>query len=153
MINFDYNIIENIKEHLNWLQIPGHPYTILKIGGSGSGKTSALLNLNICQPDTDKIYLYVKDPCEAKDQLVINKREGAGLEEFHSFKSFIEYSHDMDNIYENIEECNPNKEPKILILFDDTIVAMFGNKKLNPTVTELSVIYFYLLLTTKTYSF
>ena len=82
MINFDYNIKENIKEHLNWLQIPGHSYTILKIGGSRSGKTSALLNLNICQPDTDKIYLYFKDPCEAKDQLVINKRRPRGTSQF-----------------------------------------------------------------------
>ena len=42
------------------LVIPDHPYIILIIGGSGSGKTNALLNLINNQPDIDKIYLYAK---------------------------------------------------------------------------------------------
>ena len=46
--------------------IPNHPYKILIIGGSGSGKTNALLNLIENQPDIDKIYLYAKDPYECK---------------------------------------------------------------------------------------
>ena len=41
----------------------------------------------------------------------------------------------MDDIYKNIEECNPNKKCKILIAFDDVIADMLSNKKLNPTVT------------------
>ena len=41
----------------------------------------------------------------------------------------------MDDIYKNIEECNPNKKRKILIAFDDVIADMLSNKKLNPTVT------------------
>ena len=45
----------------------------------------------------------------------------------------------MDNIYKNIEEFNPNKEPKILIVFDDMIADMDNNKKLNPIVTELFI--------------
>ena len=45
------------------------------IGGSGSGKTNALLNLINHEPDIDKIYLYAKDPYEAKYQLLINKIE------------------------------------------------------------------------------
>ena len=46
MINFDDVTKENIKEHNpNWPQIPDHPYRILIIGGSGSGKTNSLLNL------------------------------------------------------------------------------------------------------------
>ena len=48
------------------------------IGGSGSGKTNALLNLINNQPDIDKIYLYAKDPYEAKYQYLINKREKVG---------------------------------------------------------------------------
>ena len=52
---------------------------ILIIGGSGSGKTNALLNLINNQPDIDKIYLYAKDPYEAKHQHLINKREKVGL--------------------------------------------------------------------------
>ena len=45
------------------------------IGGSGSGKTNSLFNLINQQPDIDKIYLYAKDPYEAKYQLLINKIE------------------------------------------------------------------------------
>ena len=65
-----------------WLHIPDHPYRILIVGGSGSGKTNALLNLINKQPDIDKIYLYAKDPYEAKYQYLINKREKVGLDHF-----------------------------------------------------------------------
>ena len=67
MINFDDVTKENIKEHNpNWPQIPDHPYRILIIGGSGSGKTNSLFNLINEEPDIDKICLYAKDPCEVK---------------------------------------------------------------------------------------
>ena len=57
------------KQHnLKWPYITDHPYRILIIGGSGSGKTNALVNLIYNQPDIDKIYLYAKDPYEAKYQ-------------------------------------------------------------------------------------
>ena len=62
------------------------------IGGLGSGKTTLLLNLIENQPNIDKIYLYSKDPFEAKYQYVINKREGAGIDHFNDPKDFIEYS-------------------------------------------------------------
>ena len=76
MINFDDYTNENKTEHNSkWPYIPDHPYRILIIGGSGSGKTNALLNLINNQPDIDKIYLYAKDPSEAKYQYLINKRE------------------------------------------------------------------------------
>ena len=45
----------------------------------------------------------------------------------------------MDHIYKNIEECNPNKKHKILIVFDHIIVDMLSNKKLYPIVTELFI--------------
>ena len=45
----------------------------------------------------------------------------------------------MNNTYENIEEYNPNKEHKVLILFDDTITAMLINKKFQQLVTELFI--------------
>ena len=54
-------------------------------------------------------------------------------------KAFIEYSNDMDDVYKNIEEYNPNKKRKILIVFDDIIADMVCNKKLNPIVTQLVI--------------
>ena len=54
-------------------------------------------------------------------------------------KAFIEYSNDMDDVYKNIEEYNPNKKRKILIVFDDMIADMACNKKLNPIVTQLVI--------------
>ena len=59
------------------------------------------------QPDIDKIYFYAKDPYEAKYQLLINKRESTGLKYLNDSKAFIEYSNDMDGIYQNFEEYNP----------------------------------------------
>ena len=86
MINFDDYTNENIIEHNSkWPYIPDHPYRILIIGGSGSGKTNALLNLN--QPDIDKVYLYAKDPYEAKYQYLINKSEKVGLDHFNDPKA------------------------------------------------------------------
>ena len=119
----------------NWPQTPDHPYRILIIGGSGSGKTNSLFNLISQQPDIDKMYIYGQDPYEAKYQFLINKPERTGLK--HS-KTFIEYSNDLDDIYKNIEEYNPNKKCKILIVFD-TIADMLSNKKLNLIVTELFI--------------
>ena len=140
MFNFDYISKENIKEHnLKWPEIPNHPYRILIIGDSGSGKTNALLNLTDHKPDIDKIYLYAKDPYKAKYQLLTKKRESTGLKYLNDLKAFIEYSNDMDDIYKNIKEYNPNRKRKILIVFDDIISDMLSNKKLNSIVTELFI--------------
>ena len=91
-----------------------------------------MLNQTSPEPDIDKIYLYAKDPYEEKYQLLINKRESTGLKYLNDWKVFIEYPND---IYKNIEEYNPNKKRKILILFDDMITDMLSNKKHNPIVT------------------
>ena len=75
MINFDDYANENKTQHdQRRSYIPDHPYRILIIGRSESGKTNALLNLINNQPDIDKIYLYAKDPCKAKYQFLVNKR-------------------------------------------------------------------------------
>ena len=137
MINFDdYANKNKTKHNLNWPYIPDHPYRILIIGGSGSGKTNALINLIEDQPDIDKIYLYAKDPYEGKYQFLINKRESVGLKHFNDHKAFVEYSNDMYDVYKNINNYNPDKENKILIVFDDMIADMINNKKLNSIVTE-----------------
>ena len=109
MINFDDYVSENKTEHVkNWPYTSDHPYRIFKIGGSGSGKTNALLNLIENQPDIDKIYFYAKDPYEAKYQYLINIREKVGLKRINDSKAFIGYSNDMCDIYKNVNYYNPN---------------------------------------------
>ena len=70
---------------------------------------------------------------------LINKRESTGLEHFNDYKAFIEYSDDINDIYKNKEEYNPNKKHKMLIVFDDMIADKLSNKRLNPVVTELFI--------------
>ena len=130
MINFDDYVNENkIVHNKNGPYTPDHPYRILIIGGSESGKTNVLLNLIENQPDIDKTYLYVKDPYEAKYQYLINKGEDVGINHFNDPKAFIEYSNHMDNVYKNVNYYNPDKENKILIVFADIIADMNQNKK------------------------
>ena len=117
MITFDDYTNENKTKHNpNWPYISDHPYKILIIGGSGSGKTNALLNLINKQPDIDKLYLYAKDQCEAKHKFLINKRESIGLKNFDDPKAFIEYLNDMQDVYKNTDEYNIDKDRKILIV-------------------------------------
>ena len=74
-----------------------------------------------------------------KYQYLINKREKVGLNHFNDPKAFMEYSNDMQDVYQNIEDYNPIKKRKILIVFDDMIADMINNNKLNPVVTELFI--------------
>ena len=105
MINFDNYTNESITKHnKNWPYIPDHPYRILIIRGSRSGKTNLSLNLIENQPDIDKIYLYAKDSYESKYQYLINKREGVGINHFNYPKAFIEYSNNVHDVYKNIDE-------------------------------------------------
>ena len=77
--NYDQSV--KINHTPNWSHIPDHLCRILIINGSGSGKTTVLLNLIKHQwPNIDKIYSYVMDPFESKYQLPINKREKVGIE-------------------------------------------------------------------------
>ena len=68
---------------------------------------------------------------------------------------FIEYSNDMDDIYKNIEEYNPNKKQKILIVFDDRIADMLSNKNFIQIATELFIrgrkLYISLVFITQSY--
>ena len=131
MINFDDYAYENKTEHnLKWLYVPDHPYRILIIGGSRSGKTNALLNLINNHSDIDEIYLYAKDPYETKYQFSVSKIESRGLKHFNDPEAFIEYSNDMEDVYKNTEEYNTDKKRKIFTVFADMIVDMINNKKL-----------------------
>ena len=76
MINFDYVTKENIKGHnTNWPQLPDHAYRILIIEDPWSAKIDSLFTLISQQPDIDKIYLYLKNPYEAKYQFLINEEK------------------------------------------------------------------------------
>ena len=111
--------LDNITEKDNnktWL------YRKLIIRPSGSGKTNYLLNS--IQKDNniiDKIYLYAKDLEEPKCQLLINKREKAGINFNNGPNAFIEYSNSIDDILSNIEDYNKKRKRKVLIIFDDMI--------------------------------
>ena len=85
------------------------------------------------------MYLYLKQRYEAKYQLLIGKRKSKGIKYLNDSTTFIEYSINMNDIYKNIKECNPNKNRKILIVFDDVILHILSNKKISPIVTELFV--------------
>ena len=95
-----------------------HPYSLLIIGGFGSGNINALLNPISHRPDVDKICSYAKVPT----QLLINNAK------VQASKVFIKCFNNIDDIYENIEEHNPAKECKILLVFDDLIAGMFSVK-------------------------
>ena len=103
MINFDDIVNENKTNHnKSWPYIPHHPYRILIIGGLGSEKKDVLVNLIEKQPDIDKIYLYAKDPYEAKYQYLSNKKEGVGINHLKDLEAFIEYSNDIRIVYKNM---------------------------------------------------
>ena len=89
MFNFDYITKEDITEHnLNWPEIPDHPYRTLIVGSSGSEKTNVLFNLINNESDIEKIYLYAKDPHEAKSQLLNYQKREYRFEVLKWFKSF-----------------------------------------------------------------
>ena len=139
MINLDNYVNENKTEHnKNWPFIPDHPYRIL-ISSSGSGKTNALLIIEFNRKSTRHKILYSKDQYEAKYQYLIKIREKVGIDDHNDPRAYTEYSNDMHNVYKNINYYNPNKENKILIVFDDMIADMIHNKKLDSVVTELFI--------------
>ena len=86
----------------------------------------------------------MKTSSEDEDERRLHQDEcllGIGLKHLNDAKAFVEYLNDMDDIYKNIRQSNPNKKRKILIVFDDMIADILRNKKLqtNPVVTELSI--------------
>ena len=113
MINLDIITNENNKKHNEkWPYIPDHSYRILIISGSESGKTNTLLNLINEQHDIDKIYLYAKDLSEPNYEILIKKRENAGMKYLNDSNAFIECSNTMDDVYESINDYNPTRKRK-----------------------------------------
>ena len=105
-------------------------------GGSRSGKTNTLLHLIKEQDDIDKIYLYPKDLSEPKYEFLIKKHKNVGTNHFNDPNIFIECSNRMNNIYENIDDYNPNRKRKILIVFDVMIADIMSNKKFKAMIKE-----------------
>ena len=86
---------------------------VLIIGGSGSGKTNALLNLINEQNDDDlidKICLYAKDLSEPQYEFLIEKLKDAGIKYLDDPKAFIECSNTMNYVYEYTDDYNPNRD-------------------------------------------
>ena len=109
------------------------PFRMLIIGPSGSGKTNTLLHLIDKFHSIDKIYLYAKDTDEEKYQYLINKREQAGINDPHAF---IEYSNNINDVFEDINNYNKKRDKKVLIIFDDMIADIMRSEKFKAIVKE-----------------
>ena len=88
------------------------------------------------RPDIVKIYLCAKYHFH-QYQFLINRRKKVRIENLKNPKAFIDYSQRTDDVYENLEDYNPTKKRRVLIVFDDMIAHMESDKRLNPIVTEL----------------
>ena len=140
MIDLDSITNENYKKHnKTWPYIPDLLYRFLIIGGSGSGKINTLLNLINEQHDIDKFSLYAKDLTELNYDILIKKLENAGINHLDDPNAFIECSNTMDDVYENINDNNPSRKRKILIVFDDMIADIMTNEKFKAVVKELFI--------------
>ena len=132
MLNLD-NIVSNKNENKNndW------SFRMLSIGPLGSGKTNVLLHLINNLHPIDKIYLYAKDLQEPKYEYLINKREQAGTKNLNDPHAFIEYSDDMNDALDDINNYNKNRDKKLLIVFDDLISDVECNEKCKKIIKEL----------------
>ena len=134
MFNLD-NIVSNQKksslEDNNW------PFRMLIIGPSGSGKTNTLLHLIHNLHPIDKIYLYAKDIHEPNYEYLINKREQAEIKNLNDVHPLIEYSDDMNDVLDDINDYNKNRDKKVLIVFDDKIADIEYNKNFKRIIIEL----------------
>ena len=136
MLNLD-NIVSNKKKSSS--ASDDWPFRMLIIGPSGSGKMNILLHLIDKFHPIDKIYLYTKDTDEDKYQYLINKREQAGIKNLNDPYVFIEYSNDMNDVLEDINNYNKNRDKKVLIIFDDMIADIMRSEKFKAIVEELFI--------------
>ena len=138
MLNLD-DIVSNNKTGSSSSKCNDWPLRILIIGPSGSGKTNTLLHLINNFHPIDKIYLYTKDLQEDKYKYLINIREQAGLKNLNDPKAFIEYSNDMNDVLDNINNYKKNRDKKALIIFDDMIADIMRSENFKGIVKELFI--------------
>ena len=119
------------SERNNW------PFRMLIIGPSGSGKTNTLSHLINNSHPIDKIYLYAKDINEPKYEYLINKREQAGIKNLNDPHVFIEYSDDMNDVLNDINNYNKNRVKKVLMVFDYMIADIEYDKNFKRIIKEL----------------
>ena len=112
---------------------------MLIIGPSGSGKTNTLLHLTNNLHPIDKKYLYVEDLQESKYKYLINKREQAGTKNLNDPKAFIEYSDDMNDVLDDINNYNKNRNKKVSIIFDDMIADIMRSETFKAIIKELFI--------------
>ena len=84
-----------------------------------------------------KFYLYAKDIHEPKYKYLINKREQAGIKNLNDPRAFIEYSDDMNDVLDDINNYNKNRDKKVLIVFYDMIADIEYNKNFKRIIKEL----------------
>ena len=89
--------------------------------------------------DIEKMYLYAKDLLESEYEYLIRNRENTGIKHLNDSKAFIEYSNTMNDVYANIDNYNPKRKRKILIVFDDMIADIKTNKKFQSIIKELLI--------------
>ena len=87
----------------------------------------------------DEIYLYAKNLNEPKYQVIIKNREDVGIKHLNDPKAFIEYSQCMDDVYNNINDYNPTRKRKMLIVFADMIADIMSNKKFQAIIKKLFI--------------
>ena len=80
--------------------------------------------------------MYAKELSETKHEILIKKRENVGIKHLNDSNAFIECSNTMDDVYENIDDYKPNRQKKILIVFDDMIADIMSNKKFQAIIKE-----------------
>ena len=83
--------------------------------------------------------MYAKDLSEPKYEMLIKKRENAGIKYLNDPSAFIECSNTMDDVYENINDYNPSRKRKNLIVFDDMIAEITTNKEFKAIIKELFI--------------
>ena len=111
---------------------------MLIIGPSNIGPWNLIQKQNNGSP-ADKTYFCAKDFKEPKYQFLIKKCEDAGIKNLNNPSAFIEYLKTMDDVYNSLDDYNPKRKRKILIVFADMIADIMTNKRFQAIIKELFI--------------